>query len=90
MTSNKRNTTDEVKTPQQLALEKFGTDWHDNGRTGIKSALRRRIKRHTEAQVALSWAGGKDPDEREEIELEAQRAANELRSYLDSMFDRLK
>lgn len=21
---------DEVKTPQQLALEKFGTDWHDN------------------------------------------------------------
>ena len=23
-------TNDEVKTPQQLALEKFGTDWHDN------------------------------------------------------------
>jgi hypothetical protein len=23
-------TNDEVKTPQQLALEKFGTDWHEN------------------------------------------------------------
>ena len=23
-------TNDDVKTPQQLALEKFGTDWHDN------------------------------------------------------------
>lgn len=23
-------TNDEAKTPQQLALEKFGTDWHDN------------------------------------------------------------
>lgn len=23
-------TNDEVKTPQQLAIEKFGTDWHDN------------------------------------------------------------
>ena len=61
---------------------------HD--RTGIKAALRRRIQRHTEAQVALSWAGSKMPDEREEIELEAQSAADELRSYLDSMFDRLK
>ena len=27
---NERNAPDEVKTPQQLALEKFGTDWHDN------------------------------------------------------------
>ena len=27
---NDSNTTVEVKTPQQLALEKFGTDWHDN------------------------------------------------------------
>lgn len=27
---NERNTPVEVKTPQQLALEKFGTDWHDN------------------------------------------------------------
>ena len=27
-------TNDEVKTPQQLALEKFGTDWHDN--EGVK------------------------------------------------------
>lgn len=61
---------------------------HD--RTGIKAALRRRIQRHTEAQVALSWAGSKMPDEREEIEREAQSAADELRSYLDSMFDRLK
>jgi len=27
---NERNTKDEQKTPQQLAIEKFGTDWHDN------------------------------------------------------------
>ena len=27
---NDSNTNDEVKTPQQRALEKFGTDWHDN------------------------------------------------------------
>ena len=27
---NERNAPGEVKTPQQLALEKFGTDWHDN------------------------------------------------------------
>ena len=27
---NERNTPVEVKTPQQLALEKFGTDWHNN------------------------------------------------------------
>jgi hypothetical protein len=27
---NDRNTQAEAKTPQQLALEKFGTDWHDN------------------------------------------------------------
>ena len=27
---NERNTPVELKTPQQLALEKFGTDWHDN------------------------------------------------------------
>lgn len=61
-----------------------------HNRTGMKAALHRRIQRHTEAQVALSWAGSKMPDEREEIEQEAQSAADELRSYLDSMFDRLK
>ena len=27
---NERSVAVEVKTPQQLALEKFGTDWHDN------------------------------------------------------------
>ena len=27
---NERNAQDEKKTPQQLALEKFGTDWHEN------------------------------------------------------------
>ena len=27
---NERNGPVELKTPQQLALEKFGTDWHDN------------------------------------------------------------
>ena len=31
---NERNAPGEVKTPQQLALEKFGTDWHEN--TGIQ------------------------------------------------------
>ena len=34
---NERNTPVEVKTPQQLALEKFGTDWHDN--EGVKPEL---------------------------------------------------
>ena len=58
--------------------------------TDIRVALCRRIQRYTEAQVALSWAGNKMPDEREEIEHEAQSAADELRFYLDSMFDRLK
>ena len=35
--------------------------------TDIRVALCRRIQRYTEAQVALSWAGNKMPDEREEI-----------------------
>lgn len=58
--------------------------------TKVLDQIKAVIASHTEAQVALSWAGSKMPDEREEIEHEAQSAADELHSYLDSMFDRLK
>ena len=39
---NERNTQAEAKTPQQLALEKFGTDWHDN--EGVQPLSDRSIK----------------------------------------------
>lgn len=47
--------------------------------------LRRRITRHVAAQVALSWIGSKFPDEHGPIELEAERAANSLQIYLESL-----
>lgn len=58
-------------------------------RKGMKNVLLRRIERHTEAQIALSWAGSKDPDERDEIEERAAKATADMNSFIDVIFDLL-
>ena len=44
-------TNDEVKTPQQLALEKFGTDWHDN--VGVQPFFDTSIKIDLEFKIGV-------------------------------------
>lgn len=47
--------------------------------------LKRLIKKHTDAQVALSWAGSQDPEDREVIESEAEHSEKALFDHINSM-----
>lgn len=47
--------------------------------------LKRAIKRHVDAQVELSWKGGRHPDDWPAIEKEAAQARNKLNEAISSI-----
>lgn len=47
--------------------------------------LKRLIRAHTDAQVALSWKGGQHPDDWDDIEAEAKTAKDKLFVFLKEM-----
>lgn len=50
-----------------------------------KRQLKKLIKRHVAAQIALSWKGTERPEDVEEIERRAKNAAKNMNSYINYM-----
>ena len=48
------------------------------------------IRKHTEAQVKLSWSGSADPEDREIIESNAAEAKKRLYSYMSMLVTEVK
>ena len=50
-----------------------------------KKELKKLIKKHVDARIALSWKGTKSPEEAEEIERRMKSTAKNLNSYINGM-----
>lgn len=54
------------------------------------AALKRYIKAHVNNQIDLSWKGGSNPDDWDEIEHNAEIAEKELLDYIESLRENKK
>lgn len=53
----------------------------------LKTRVNNAVARHAKAQIALSWSGSKDPDDRPLIEEEARRAEKCLANAINALLD---
>lgn len=49
------------------------------------AALKRYIKAHVDNQINLSWKGGSNPDDWDDIEYNAEIAEKELYDYIEKL-----